>query len=113
MLHLLVLLAGFLQTLATTGADAQTTITSDPSVASNHHFDYVCTHRNLSNDISKNAYKFWLQIVAGGGLSGLVVANKLSGKGYSVLVVEYVCFVSSLLMLTDYGPEPDLMLETR
>jgi choline dehydrogenase-like flavoprotein len=69
MMHLcpltpLFLLAGFLQALA---AATQTTITSDPSVASNHQFDYI---------------------VAGGGLSGLVVANKLSGRGHRVLVVE-------------------------
>jgi choline dehydrogenase-like flavoprotein len=60
----LIFFAAILQPLA--GA-TQTTITSDPSVASNHQFDYI---------------------IAGGGLSGLVVANKLSGKGHRVLVVE-------------------------
>jgi choline dehydrogenase len=67
LLRPLFLLSGILQALTLTSATAQTTITSDPSVASNHHFDYI---------------------VAGGGLSGLVVANKLSGKGFSVLVIE-------------------------
>lgn len=45
----------------------QTTITGDASVADAQAFDYI---------------------IAGGGLTGLVVANKLSGAGYSVLVVE-------------------------
>ncbi|KAL1744224.1 hypothetical protein HDZ31DRAFT_82832 [Schizophyllum fasciatum] len=45
----------------------QTTITDDASVAADKSFDYV---------------------IAGGGLTGLVVANKLSGAGHSVLVIE-------------------------
>ncbi|KAM0747252.1 alcohol oxidase [Meredithblackwellia eburnea MCA 4105] len=47
--------------------NVQTLITNDTSVTSGKTFDYV---------------------IAGGGLSGLTVANKLSGKGYSVLVIE-------------------------
>ncbi|KAL1743688.1 hypothetical protein HDZ31DRAFT_40382 [Schizophyllum fasciatum] len=45
----------------------QTTITGDASVADGKAFDYI---------------------IAGGGLTGLVVANKLSAAGNSVLVVE-------------------------
>ncbi|KAL1664706.1 hypothetical protein GGF50DRAFT_54311 [Schizophyllum commune] len=45
----------------------QTTITGDSSVAADQAFDYI---------------------IAGGGLTGLVVANKLSAEGHSVLVVE-------------------------
>ena len=100
------LLARFLQVLATTNATAQTTITSDPSTVSNHHFDYVCTLGNSTNDVSSNIDRLQLQIIAGGGLSGLVVANKLSGKGYSVLVVEYVLsvfVVSSIQSLLNTG----------
>ncbi|KAI5829486.1 alcohol oxidase [Schizophyllum commune Tattone D] len=44
-----------------------TTITDDASVAASKSFDYI---------------------IAGGGLTGLVVGNKLSGAGYSVLIVE-------------------------
>jgi len=44
-----------------------TVVTNDSSVAAGHIFDYI---------------------VAGAGLSGLVVGNKLSGKGYSVLIIE-------------------------
>jgi choline dehydrogenase len=44
-----------------------TTVTNDSSVAAEKSFDYI---------------------VAGAGLSGLVVGNKLSGKGFSVLVIE-------------------------
>ncbi|TRM56965.1 hypothetical protein BD626DRAFT_516982 [Schizophyllum amplum] len=46
---------------------AQTTITDDASVASSKSFDYI---------------------IAGGGLTGLTVANKLSAAGKTVLVVE-------------------------
>ena len=42
-------------------------VTNDSSVAAGHIFDYI---------------------VAGAGLSGLVVGNKLSGRGYSVLIIE-------------------------
>ncbi|KAL5522853.1 hypothetical protein ACEPAG_8871 [Sanghuangporus baumii] len=46
---------------------AATTITTDRSVAVNQTFDYI---------------------IVGGGLSGITVANKLSGEGYSVLIIE-------------------------
>lgn len=45
----------------------QTTITGDSSAAADKAFDYI---------------------IAGGGLTGLVVANKLSAEGHSVLVIE-------------------------
>jgi len=44
-----------------------TVVTNDSSVAAGHIFDYI---------------------VAGAGLSGLVVGNKLSARGYSVLIIE-------------------------
>ncbi|KAK4454486.1 hypothetical protein QBC34DRAFT_393518 [Podospora aff. communis PSN243] len=44
-----------------------TTVTNDSSVAAGKTFDYI---------------------IAGAGLSGLVVGNKLSGKGFSVLIIE-------------------------
>jgi heterodisulfide reductase subunit A-like polyferredoxin len=47
---------------------------------------------NSAIDVSSQINKIWLQIIAGGGLSGLVVGNKLSEKGYNVLVVEFVWF---------------------
>ncbi|KAI4294607.1 alcohol oxidase [Schizophyllum commune Loenen D] len=52
---------------AARSALGQTTITGDASVADGKAFDYI---------------------IAGGGLTGLVVANKLSAAGNSVLVVE-------------------------
>lgn len=48
-------------------AFAATTITSDASVASGQTYDYV---------------------IAGAGLTGIVVGNKLSAKGYKVLIIE-------------------------
>ncbi|KAJ6581150.1 hypothetical protein B0H19DRAFT_1113941 [Mycena capillaripes] len=56
----------FLLTVLVAGAFA-TQITTDSSVASGNTFDYV---------------------VAGAGLSGIVVGTKLSAKGYSVLLIE-------------------------
>ncbi|KAJ7626360.1 alcohol oxidase [Mycena polygramma] len=53
-------------TLLAVGASA-TKITTDSSVASGHTFDYV---------------------VAGAGLSGIVVGTKLAAKGYKVLLIE-------------------------
>ncbi|THH04060.1 hypothetical protein EW145_g5799 [Phellinidium pouzarii] len=53
--------------LVLAGAAAVTTITSDRAVAVNKSFDYV---------------------IVGGGLSGLTVGNKLSGEGYSVIIIE-------------------------
>jgi len=44
-----------------------TTVTNDTSMAAGRTFDYI---------------------IAGAGLSGLTVGNKLSGKGYSVLIIE-------------------------
>ncbi|KAM0751192.1 alcohol oxidase [Meredithblackwellia eburnea MCA 4105] len=54
-------------TTTSSGSNVQTLITNDTSVASGKTFDYV---------------------IAGGGLTGHTVANKLSGKGYTVLVIE-------------------------
>jgi hypothetical protein len=97
------------------GHDAETTITSDPSVASNQNFDYVRTLGNSMNNACWHINQFWLQIIAGGGLSGLVVGNKLSKKGHTVLVVEYVsfAFVLSPLERTEFEVGLGLMPETR
>ncbi|PAV20424.1 alcohol oxidase [Pyrrhoderma noxium] len=46
---------------------AATTITTDPADTANKSFDYI---------------------IAGGGLTGITVANKLSSQGYSVLIIE-------------------------
>lgn len=105
LLRRLFLLAGILRALARHGHGhghghdhdhnhAQTTFTSDPSVVSNQRFDYVRASSNSNIHASSQVNRIWLQIIAGGGLSGLVVANILSGEGYSVLVVECVVLCS-------------------
>ncbi|KAF8191540.1 hypothetical protein K438DRAFT_1830692 [Mycena galopus ATCC 62051] len=53
--------------LSVSGGVLATRITNDRTIASGHTFDYV---------------------VAGAGLSGIVVGTKLSARGYSVLLIE-------------------------
>lgn len=52
---------------ALVGIAHATTVTNDTTVAANNTFDYV---------------------IVGAGLSGITVANKLSSKGYSTLIIE-------------------------
>ena len=55
----------------------QTTITGDSSVAADQAFDYVRARvRRGAGELTST------QIIAGGGLTGLVVANKLSAEGH-------------------------------
>jgi len=49
------------------GLVSTTTVTNDTTIADGKTFDYI---------------------IAGAGLSGLTVGNKLSAKGYSVLIIE-------------------------